>query len=295
MARAGLLLPCGEDSQLYLFADVYFVASDTDNISASLSTFSSHVLELQKVLATCNTSDLVLIDEIAAGTEPETGSALAQAIMEDLTQRQVMTIVTTHLGKLKELAYRSPQYRNAAMQFSQRDLRPTYRLQLDVHGESFALEMAQSLGINAAIVARAKELCTTKAADYSAALAYMEAETKKLMLEKNKFNLLSMRYEQQWEQKIAEVERLRASLADRASHEQTLPKKPDKPFKQQPKTQSKDMALALADIKEGDRIYCLPLRRTVLIKKIGRHAHDSIEVDVKGIRMKVKLSDLRRN
>lgn len=299
MARAGLLLPCAADSQLYLFADVYFVAADTDNISASLSTFSSHVLELQKVLAACNTNDLVLIDEIAAGTEPETGSALAQAIMEDLTQRQVMTIVTTHLGKLKELAYRSPQYRNAAMQFSQRDLRPTYRLQLDVHGESFALEMAQSLGIAAPVVDRAKELCATKAADYSAALAYLEAETKKLLLEKNKLNLLFMRYEQQWEQKIAEVERLRASLAERASKEsnkQSLPKKPDKPFKQETKIQGTDKALlAFANIKEGDRVYCVPLRRSVLIKKLGRHAHDSIEVDAKGIRMKVKLSDLRRN
>ena len=293
MARAGLLLPCASDSQLSLFTNVYFVASDTDHISANLSTFSRHVLELQRVLAVCDKNDLVLIDEIAAGTEPEEGAALAQAIVENLTQRQVMTIVTTHLGRLKELAYRHPQYRNAAMQFSQRDLRPTYRLQLDMHGASFALEMAQSLGIATTIISRAQDLCATKTSGYSAALAHLEAETKKLQAEKNKLNLLHLRYEKQWQRKLAEIESLRAQLQDKQSEKtKSIPNKPDKPFQQPPQTRA---PLTFAEIKEGDRVYCVPLRRSVVIKKIGRHARDTLEVDAKGIRTKVKLTDLRRN
>ncbi|MDE3269328.1 MAG: hypothetical protein OYH77_03480 [Pseudomonadota bacterium] len=294
MAKAGLLLPCGADSQLSLATNTYFVAAASDDMNTNLSTFSKHISELQQVLAACDKDDLVLIDEIAAGTEPDTGAALAQAIIEDLTARQALTIVTTHLGKLKELAYHSSQYRNAAMHFSQHNLRPTYRLQLDVHGESFALEVAQALGIAANIVARAKELCTTKTSDYRAALAHLAAETKKLQAEKDKLNLLAMRYEQQWQQKLAEVESLRAQLHEQTQH-RPLPATPTKPLVA-PSTNEQNFGaeIVLEELKIGDRVYCLPLRRSVIIKKIGRHRRDMVEVDAQGIRMKVKLSDLRR-
>jgi len=158
MARSGLMLPANEKSQVYLFENIYLEVGDTQNLTASLSTFSGHLQGLRPIVQHASAKDLVLLDELAVGTEPNTGAAIAQAILEHLAERQARTLVTTHYDNLKVIATEDKRFRNGSMEFSLHDLKPTYQLILDVPGQSYGLELAEQLGMPAALVKRAKEL-----------------------------------------------------------------------------------------------------------------------------------------
>jgi DNA mismatch repair protein MutS2 len=158
MAKAGLLLPAEQDSEVFLFDQIHVELGDAQSLRANLSTFSGHLLGLKPVLEKSTPKDLVLMDELAVGTEPQTGAAIAQAVLEYLANAGTKTIVTTHFDSLKVIATRDSRFRNGSMEFSGESLRPTYRLILDVPGQSFGLELATQIGIPPAIVQRAKEL-----------------------------------------------------------------------------------------------------------------------------------------
>lgn len=158
MAKAGLLIPIDSDSEIYLFDRLYIEMGDNQNITANLSTFSSHVLGLKPILENSTKDDLVLLDELATGTEPLTGSAIGQAVLEELLRRQVTGIVTTHFDSLKGLAVRETHFRNGSMEFSLENLKPTYKLVLDIPGQSYGIELAQQIGLPEKVIERATEL-----------------------------------------------------------------------------------------------------------------------------------------
>ena len=158
MAKAGLLIPADPTSNLYLFDHLYLEMGDAQNLSANLSTFSGHLLGLKPILETAGARDLVLLDELAVGTDPETGAAIGAAILETLATRGVRGVVTTHFDALKSMALTDQRFRNGSMEFSLGNLRPTYRLLLDLPGQSFGLEVAEQIGLPAAVLQRAKEL-----------------------------------------------------------------------------------------------------------------------------------------
>jgi len=158
MAKAGLLLPADENSELYLFDRIFLEMGDAQNLQANLSTFSGHIHGLKPILEKSKASDLALLDELAVGTEPETGSAIAQAVLENLSQRGVTCLATTHYDSLKGLAIAKPAFRNGSMEYSLKSVKPTYKLVLDVPGQSYGLEVAAQIGLPAEIVDRARML-----------------------------------------------------------------------------------------------------------------------------------------
>jgi DNA mismatch repair protein MutS2 len=147
LAAAGMIPPIGSGSALPVFQQFFADIGDRQSIAASLSTFSAHVRILRRILDHADDGTLILLDEIGSGTDPVEGAALASATLVSLTGRGSVTLATTHLGALKELATQSPGIVNASLQFDAASLTPTYRLQKGVPGRSYGLAIARRLGV----------------------------------------------------------------------------------------------------------------------------------------------------
>jgi DNA mismatch repair protein MutS2 len=156
MTKAGLLIPCHPDSTIQVFDQVFIDLGDSQSLSSNLSTFSGHIFHIKKILEALKHDNLVLIDEICVGTAPETGAALAQAIIEECIAKGSSCVITTHFERLKKLAFEESIYRNASMEF--KDLSPTYRLIYDIPGKSYGLEVAKNHGLQESVIARAQNL-----------------------------------------------------------------------------------------------------------------------------------------
>ncbi|HMG56344.1 MAG TPA: Smr/MutS family protein, partial [Kofleriaceae bacterium] len=158
MARAGLHLTAESGSAIGWFHDVRTDIGDAQSLEHDLSTFSGHMVNLRELLASAGHGSLVLIDEIAVGTDPEQGAALAQAVLEALAARGVTSIVTTHYDRLKALGATDPRFANASVGFDLARLEPTFKLHLGAPGSSGALTVARRMGIAGDVVDRAREL-----------------------------------------------------------------------------------------------------------------------------------------
>lgn len=158
MARAGLHLPAESGSAIGWFSSVVTDIGDAQNLEQDLSTFSGHMVNLRELLATAAPGTLVLIDEIAVGTDPDQGAALAQAVLEALAAKGITGIVTTHYERLKALGAADPRFANASVGFDLERLEPTFKLHLGAPGSSGALQVARRMGIAAEVVERARVL-----------------------------------------------------------------------------------------------------------------------------------------
>ena len=157
MAQSGIPAPVGAESRLAAFDGVFADIGDEQSIEASLSTFSAHLKNLIEIVCDATDESLVLVDELGSGTDPLEGAALGGAILETLTKRGTLTIATTHLGALKELAQEVPGVVNASLQFDSVALAPTYRLIKGIPGRSYGLSIARRLNMPADVIARAEE------------------------------------------------------------------------------------------------------------------------------------------
>ena len=157
MTKAGLHIPCIEAS-IYPFDKVFADIGDEQSVMQSLSTFSGHIRNLCEILNNTNDNTVVLLDEIGVGTDPQEGSALAQAVLAFLHQKGAKTLITTHYGELKALAFEHERYENASVEFDPETLMPTYKLNIGIPGSSNALFIAENLGINKEIIKNAKDI-----------------------------------------------------------------------------------------------------------------------------------------
>src|SRR5207247_172575 len=148
--------PVGAGSRLPVFRQFYADIGDRQSIAASLSTVSAHVRMLRRILDAADDATLVLLDEIGSGTDPAEGAALAAATLVSLTNRGTLTLATTHLGSLKDVASHTPGVVNASLQFDAATLTPTYRFHKGVPGRSYGLAIARRLGVAPAILADAE-------------------------------------------------------------------------------------------------------------------------------------------
>jgi DNA mismatch repair protein MutS2 len=180
MAQSGIPVPVSNESRLAIFDDVYADVGDEQSISSSLSTFSAHLKNLAEVLRNATSASLVLIDELGSGTDPVEGAALGGAILEALTRRGSLSVATTHLGALKELAAEVDGVVNASLQFDSVALAPTYRLIKGIPGRSYGLSIARRLQLPEDVLERAEARLPTGERDVNALLAELEAREQTL-------------------------------------------------------------------------------------------------------------------
>lgn len=152
LTQSGVIPPVGAGSTLPVFASIFADIGDRQSIAASLSTFSAHVRTLRRILEDAGSASLVLLDEVGSGTDPAEGGALASAALASLTARGAVTLATTHLGALKQLATTTPGIVNASLQFDAEALTPTFRLLKGVPGRSYGLAIARRLGVPEPVV-----------------------------------------------------------------------------------------------------------------------------------------------
>src|SRR5256712_1133137 len=155
-AKSEIVPPIGPHSALPVFTEVFADIGDRQSIAASLSTFSAHVAALREILDGAGPGSLVLLDEIGSGTDPAEGGALAAATLKTLTRRRAITLATTHLGALKQLAAETVGIVNASLQFDAETRTPTYRLLKGVPGRSYGLAIARRLGVSEEVLAEAE-------------------------------------------------------------------------------------------------------------------------------------------
>lgn len=180
MARAGLPVPVHPESSIGWFDAVLCDIGDEQSIVRSLSTFSAHITNLRSILEQATPTTLVLLDEVAAGTDPEEGAALAGAVVEALIARGAAVGVTTHYERLKELATHVEGFDNASVGFDFEHMAPTFRLHLGVPGPSSALAVARRHGLPESVIARARALLPTQAIDREQALRELSRDRAEL-------------------------------------------------------------------------------------------------------------------
>lgn len=178
MAQAGLFITAEEGSQLTVFNEIYADIGDEQSIEQSLSTFSSHMDQIIKIMKDVTEDDLVLIDELGAGTDPEEGASLAIAILDDLRQAQAKIAITTHYPELKLYGYNRDRTTNASMEFDLKKLAPTYRLRIGIPGQSNAFAIAHQLGMNEAVVDKARSLMDDEDSDINKMIERLTEQTK---------------------------------------------------------------------------------------------------------------------
>src|SRR3989441_6342606 len=178
MAQVGCHLPAEEGSRLPVFDDVFAIIGDEQSVAENLSTFSAFVKQVREILGAADERALVLLDELGAGTDPDEGAALAQAILEELAERGVLVIAPTHLQPLKAFASTHPRARNASVEFDTATLAPTFRLRYDQPGQSYALTIAARLGLDAELIARASAHRSEHAVRLSDLLSTLDAHAR---------------------------------------------------------------------------------------------------------------------
>ncbi|MDS1002038.1 endonuclease MutS2 [Clostridium sporogenes] len=165
--QSGFHIEAEEGTEFSVFKKLFVDIGDNQSIENALSTFSSHVKNLAEIIKESTKSTLLLFDEIGSGTEPNEGSALAIAILEELYHRGCITISTTHYGEIKNFSKEHPDFENAAMEFEKETLEPLYKLSIGKVGDSNALYISKKMGLYDSVIDRARKYMDTKSYNYN--------------------------------------------------------------------------------------------------------------------------------
>lgn len=178
MAKAGIPIPAQEPLLVPWFDHVYADIGDEQSLDSSLSTFSGHVSRIQSIADACTSESLVLLDELGTGTDPKDGAALGAAIMQSFASdgpgSASLTIATTHHSELKALKYSNDRFENVCVEFDEEKLAPTFQLLWGIPGRSNAIHIAERLGLDEDILARAKELLGTHRVEINELIVQLE-------------------------------------------------------------------------------------------------------------------------
>lgn len=222
MGQAGLHIPAGDRSQLGIYDEVFADIGDEQSIEQNLSTFSSHMTNIIRIMKNVTDKSLVLFDELCAGTDPTEGAALAISILDDLHTRGIKTMATTHYSEIKVYALETEGIQNASCEFDVATLSPTYRLLIGVPGRSNAFAISEKLGLDKYLIDRAKIQIDSSQASFEELIAGLQED--KVQIEKNKAEALDyrakhMKLAQDLSRKQDKIEERKAKIIREANEE----------------------------------------------------------------------------
>ncbi|MBI2845588.1 MAG: endonuclease MutS2 [Chloroflexi bacterium] len=314
MAQAGLHLPA-EEAELSTFSGVYADIGVEQSIEQNLSTFSSHLTQIIDILTRGGSHSLVLFDELGAGTDPQEGAALAQAILAHLRERKITALVATHYPALKVYAQLAPGVENASLEFDVETLRPTYHLSIGLPGRSQALAIATRLGLHPKIIEGAQGLLSPqevevekyleeiKAAQKGAeeARAQAQEEERRAAALEKEWREKTVALEKEWDEILnqarqkARVElatfraRLNALQGKSAAERKRILAELRKSIQPIPQQKAREHLLP-GSARVGDEVWVRGLAQAGEV--VAVLSQDEVEVKVGGFRVKARVEDL---
>lgn len=222
MIQSGFAIPARDASEIPIFEGIFVDMGDDQSIENDLSTFSSRLDWMKHTLENADEHSLILIDEAAAGTDPEEGGALFQSLIEILMERKAKSLVTTHHGSLKVFAHEHEHAVNGSMEFDQSTLSPTYRFKKGVPGSSYAFEIAERMKLQDFFLKRARSLLGEAKSDMETLISELEAKTQEADELKRKYDELKTNTEKErhrYEEKRSAIEKEKEEIREKALKE----------------------------------------------------------------------------
>jgi DNA mismatch repair protein MutS2 len=222
MAESGLHIPAYSNSEIGYFEKIYADIGDEQSIQQNLSTFSSHMEKIIKIIKNADENTLALIDELGAGTDPEEGSALGYAVLKKLYALKSTSVITTHHSKLKEFPYKFPLAKNGSVGFDINTLEPTYKLYMGVPGESHAFIIAEKLGLPVEVLEDAKKEISEEYLIAQSIISKMSEDQKRIgdsAVEIERDRQEAENLKELYENKLREIEERKRSEINKAYEE----------------------------------------------------------------------------